>query len=247
MIHYNSRGTRFHAAGFGPATDGLRVDCYDNPGDYLGSGIDGLEAYVHGNAQDQIGQITKRGKIVIYGDVGQTFLYGAKGGEVYVLGNAAGRPMINAVGRRAWSSTARPWTSWPSRSWPAIRCEGGGFAIVNGLRFDDFGNVVPWKCPIRAAISSRWPPAGRSTSATRIARWSTSSSTAGPTGRCGAADWKLILPYLEENQRLFGIRIDRDLLTVDGVQRSPAQVYRKVMPKKGRRGRGGNGMDEVGE
>ena len=38
IIHYNSRGTRFHAAGFGPATDGLRVDCYDNPGDYLGSG-----------------------------------------------------------------------------------------------------------------------------------------------------------------------------------------------------------------
>jgi len=99
IIHYNSRGTRFHAVGFGPATDGLRVDCYDNPGDYLGSGTDGLEVYVHGNAQDQIGQITKRGKIVIYGDVGQTFLYGAKGGEVYVLGNAAGRPMINAVGR----------------------------------------------------------------------------------------------------------------------------------------------------
>ena len=24
-------------------TDGLRIDCYDNPGDYLGSGIDGLE------------------------------------------------------------------------------------------------------------------------------------------------------------------------------------------------------------
>ena len=92
IVHYNSRGTRFHAAGFGPATDGLRIDCYDNPGDYLGSGMDGLEVYVHGNAQDQIGQITKRGKMVIYGDVGQTFLYGAKGGEIYVLGNAAGRP-----------------------------------------------------------------------------------------------------------------------------------------------------------
>ena len=32
-----------------------------------------------------------------------------------------------------------------------------------------------------------------------------------------AADWKLILPYLEENERLFGIRIEQDLLTVDGV------------------------------
>ena len=31
-------------AGFGPQTDGLRIDCYDNPGDYLVSGMDGLEA-----------------------------------------------------------------------------------------------------------------------------------------------------------------------------------------------------------
>ena len=99
IIHYNSRGTRFHAAGFGPKTDGLRVDCYDNPGDYLGSGMDGLEAYVHCNAQDQLGQIAKRGKMVIYGDAGQTFLYGAKGGSVYVMGNVAGRPLINAVGK----------------------------------------------------------------------------------------------------------------------------------------------------
>ena len=58
----------------------------------MGSGIDGLEITVHGNAQDQFGQIIKRGKMVIHGDVGQTFMYGAKGGVVYVLGNAAGRP-----------------------------------------------------------------------------------------------------------------------------------------------------------
>ncbi|MGQ9719032.1 MAG: hypothetical protein ACUVWK_04240 [Nitrososphaerales archaeon] len=53
--------------------------------------------YVHGNAQDQVGQILRSGKLVVY--VGQTFMYGAKGGEVYVLGNAAGRPLINAVGK----------------------------------------------------------------------------------------------------------------------------------------------------
>ena len=48
----------------------------------------------------------------------------------------------------------------------------------------------------------------------------------------GAEDWKLILPYLEENQRLFGIRIKEDLLTVDGVLREPKEVYQKVMPRK---------------
>jgi hypothetical protein len=44
-----------------------------------------------------------------------------------------------------------------------------------------------------------------------------------------AADWELILPYLEENQRLFGITIEQ-LLTVNGQQHKPAQVYRKVVP-----------------
>jgi hypothetical protein len=42
----------------------------------------------------------------------------------------------------------------------------------------------------------------------------------------------LILPYLQANERYFGISIERDLLTVDGAGRSPGQVYRKVYPVK---------------
>jgi hypothetical protein len=41
------------------------------------------------------------------------------------------------------------------------------------------------------------------------------------------ADWKLIEPYLRENERQFGIMID-NLLTVDGDRRDPRAVYRKV-------------------
>jgi hypothetical protein len=41
------------------------------------------------------------------------------------------------------------------------------------------------------------------------------------------ADWALIQPYLEENERLFGIRIE-ELLTVVGELRQPQDVYRKV-------------------
>ena len=44
-------------------------------------------------------------------------------------------------------------------------------------------------------------------------------------------DWELILPYLQENERLFGIKVD-DLLTVDGKLLKPAEVYRKVAPVK---------------
>jgi hypothetical protein len=41
-------------------------------------------------------------------------------------------------------------------------------------------------------------------------------------------DWELILPYLKENERLFGISINRHLLTVDGKRRKPGGVYRTI-------------------
>jgi hypothetical protein len=43
-------------------------------------------------------------------------------------------------------------------------------------------------------------------------------------------DWALILPYLRVNETLFGISIERDLLTVDGTRRQPSEAYRKVRP-----------------
>ena len=42
-------------------------------------------------------------------------------------------------------------------------------------------------------------------------------------------DWELILPYLEENERLFNVKIN-DLLTVDGDVLKPLKVFRKVIP-----------------
>ncbi len=41
------------------------------------------------------------------------------------------------------------------------------------------------------------------------------------------ADWNLMVPYLEENERLFGIAVE-SLLTVTGKIRRPEEVYRKV-------------------
>ena len=45
------------------------------------------------------------------------------------------------------------------------------------------------------------------------------------------SDWKLIEPYLEENEKLFDITINR-LLTVDGEKKAPKDVYRKIRPSK---------------
>jgi len=231
LIHYNSRGTRFHAAGFGPATDGLRVDCYDNPGDYLGSGMDGLACYVHCNAQDQLGQITKRGKLVVYGDVGQTFLYGAKGGEFYVLGNAAGRPMINAVGKPRVVINGTALDFLAESFMAGDPHNGGGFAILNGVRFEGDGQIVPLEQPYPGSNLLSLASGGaiyvRDPHETLVEE----QLNAGAYLPLTAADWKLILPYLQENERLFDIQIERDLLTVDGRLRNPREVYRKVVPK----------------
>jgi glutamate synthase domain-containing protein 1/glutamate synthase domain-containing protein 3 len=231
LIHYNSRGTRFHAAGFGAATDGLRVDCYDNAGDYLASGIDGLEAYVHGNAQDQLCQISKRGKVVIYGDVGQTFLYGAKGGDIFVLGNAAGRPMINAVGKPKVVINGTALDFLAESFMAGNPLSGGGFAIVNGLRVEDDGAVLPLQLPYPGSNLLSLASGGaiyvRDPHRTLV----NEQLNGGVFGRLSKEDWKLILPYLQENERQFDIQVERDLLTVDGFLLEPRQVYRKVMPK----------------
>ena len=47
-----------------------------------------------------------------------------------------------------------------------------------------------------------------------------------------AADWDLILPYLQENERLFGISIEEDLLTIEGRLHAPDEIYRKVQAVK---------------
>ena len=231
-MHYNSRGTRFHGVGLGPQTDGLRIDCYDNPGDYLGSGIDGLEIHVHGNAQDQLCQISKRGKLVVHGDVGQTFLYGAKGGAIYVLGNAAGRPMINAVGspRVVINGTALDFLAESFMAGDPRT--GGGFAIVNGLRCELDGRLVPLDSPYPGSNLLSLASGGAIYVRDPHHKLVDEQLNGGAYRPLGTADWRLMLPYLEENQRLFGVRIEEDLLTVDGVLRLPAEVYRKVMPRK---------------
>ncbi len=43
-------------------------------------------------------------------------------------------------------------------------------------------------------------------------------------------DWELILPLLEENEKLFGISIQNDLLSVHGRKKQFKDVYRKVQP-----------------
>ncbi len=228
FICYGYKGQRFTGCGLGNESDGVRIDVYDSSGDYLASGIDGLEIYVHGNAQDQLGQIMKRGKLVVYGDVGQTFMYGAKGGEVYVMGNAAGRPLINAVGRPRVVINGTCLDYLAESFMAGDPLNGGGFVVLNGISFDNTGKVVGLDTPYPGsnlfslasggAIYVRDPHhtvVDDQLNGVQIVELST-------------ADWGLIRPYLEENERLFGISIAKDLLTVGHEQKNPQEVYRKV-------------------
>jgi glutamate synthase domain-containing protein 1/glutamate synthase domain-containing protein 3 len=232
FIVYGLRGHRFIGCGFGPDTTGVRIDLFGSSGDYVASGIDGMEVYIHDNAQDQLGQIMKAGRLVIYGDVGQAFMYGAKGGEVYILGNAAGRPLINAVGRPrvVINGTCLDYLAESFMAGDALK--GGGFAIVNGIEFDNKGRVVPQESPYPGSNLFSLASGGAIYVRDPHGKLVPEQLNGGRFTELTEEDWQLIRPYLETNERLFGISVERDLLTVDGVRRAPEDVYVKVSAVK---------------
>jgi glutamate synthase domain-containing protein 1/glutamate synthase domain-containing protein 3 len=228
FIVYGYRGQRFTGNGFGPNTSEVRIDVYGSSGDYLASGIDGMEIYVHDNAQDQLGQIMKDGKLVVFGDVGQTFMYGAKGGSVYVMGNAAGRPLINAVGRPRVVINGTALDYLAESFMAGDPHAGGGFVVLNGMAFDDQGKLVELPTPYPGANLFSLASGGAIFARDPQRQLSEDQLNGGEFAEFTDADWKLILPYLEENERLFGISIEKDLLTVNGRKQKPSAVYRKV-------------------
>jgi len=233
FIVYNAQGQRFCGSGLGPHTTGVRIDVYDSSGDYLGSSMDGAELYIHGNGQDQLGQILKNGKLVVFGDVGQTFMYGAKGGEAYVLGNAAGRPLINAVGkpRVVINGTCLDYLAESFMAGDPLN--GGGFVVVNGLEPDDeTGNFIEQETPYPGSNLFSLASGGAIYIRDPHHKLVEEQLNGGEFSILTAEDWALILPYLEENERLFGISIENDLLVVNGEKKTPQEVYRKVKPLK---------------
>jgi glutamate synthase domain-containing protein 1/glutamate synthase domain-containing protein 3 len=231
FIAYGYKGQRFNGCGLSQDSDGVRIDIYDSSGDYLASGIDGMEIYVHGNAQDQLGQVMKRGKLVIYGDVGQTFMYGAKGGEVYVMGNAAGRPLINAVGRPRIVINGTCLDYLAESFMAGDPLNGGGFVVMNGIGFDGDGNILPLESPYPGSNLFSLASGGAIYLRDPQGLVDNEQLNGGEFTPLGEKDWELILPYLQENERLFGIKIN-DLLTVNGERKNYAEVYRKVQVVK---------------
>ena len=227
IIH--ARGHRFIANGLGAKSHDVRIDVYGSSGDYLASGIDGAEVFVHGNAQDQLAQIMKEGRLVVYGNVGQTFMYAAKGGEAFVLGNAAGRPMINAVGkpRVVINGTCLDYLAESFMAGDPLH--GGGFIILNGITFDDDGNIIELETPYPGGNLFSLASGGAIYIRDPYQKVSIEQLNGGEFVKFTNRDWTLIQPYLEDNERLFGIPIAR-LLEVGGKPLSPEEIYRKIRP-----------------
>jgi glutamate synthase domain-containing protein 1/glutamate synthase domain-containing protein 3 len=230
FIAFDWRGARFAGCGLGESSDDARIDLYGDLGDYLGSGLDGAQIFVHGDAQDQVGQILKRGQLVIYGDVGQTFLYGAKGGEIFVRGSAAGRPLINAVGspRAVINGTCLDYLAESFMAGDPLN--GGGFVILNGVTFDEKGNLAELDTPYPGGNLFSLASGGAIYLRDPHGKVDDEQLNGGQFADLTDADWKLIEPYLRRNEELFGIKL-ADLLRVDGKFQSPSCVYRKVQVK----------------
>lgn len=224
----DTHGQRFIGAGLGPRTRGIRIDVYGSPGDYLGSGLDGAELIVHANGQDQLGQILSDGKLVIHGDVGQTFLYGAKGGEAYVLGNAAGRPLINAVGKPKVVINGTCLDYLAESFMAGNPLFGGGFVVLNGMKFDSRGRPVDLPTPYPGGNLFSLASGGAIYVRDPKKLVGEEQLNGGRISRVTRADWDLIHPHLKENEKLFGISVEGFLLKVDGVAKPPEEVYRKI-------------------
>ncbi len=225
-----THGHRFIGNGLAGVDAGTRIDIYGAPGDYIASGSDGLEIQLHNNGQDQLAQIMKAGKFVVHGDVGQTFMYAAKGGEVYVRGNAAGRPLINAVGkpRVVINGTCLDYLAESFMAGDPL--DGGGFVVLNGLTYDERSQLVDMETPYPGGNLFSLASGGAIYVRDPHGVVSEDQLNGGEFQPFTPEDWALIKPYLEENARLFDISIER-LLSVDGVEKEPSQVYRKIRPR----------------
>ncbi len=223
------RGQRFAGCGLGPGSEGFRIDCYGNVGDYTASGLDGGVLHIHMNGQDQLAQIMKSGELVIHGDVGQAFGYGIKGGQIFIRGSAAGRPLINGVGKPQVVINGSCLDYLAESFMAGDPLHGGGFCIVNGIEYNEAGQLVDLPEPYPGgnlfSLASGGAIYVRDPHQTVIEP----QLNGGELVDLTPEDWALIEPLLQRNAEHFGITVER-LLTVDGEVRPPAAVYRKVQP-----------------
>jgi glutamate synthase domain-containing protein 3 len=109
---------------------------------------------------------------------------------------------------------------------------GGGFVVVNELQADERGTFKELDTPYPGSNLFSLASGGALYIRDPHGKLVSEQLNGGEFAILTQEDWELIVPYLEENERLFGIAVEEDLLTVNGDKKTPQEVYRKVRPKK---------------
>src|SRR5438552_1213637 len=105
---------------------------------------------------------------------------------------------------------------------------GGGFVVVNGLRPSFDGRFVKQEYPYPGSNLFSLASGGAIFIRDPYRNVSSEQLNGGQLAEFTMKDWELIYPFLEENERLFGISVKKDLLNGHDSPMDPSQVYRKV-------------------
>ena len=146
-------------------------------------------------------------------------------------GSAAGRPLINAVGRprAVINGTCLDYLAESFMAGDPLN--GGGFAILNGVTFNASGQLVELDSPYPGGNLFSLASGGAIYLRDPRRLVSDSQLNGGEFTPFTRNDWATIQPYLEENQRLFGVAVD-DLLRANGQVQAPEKIYRKIQPHR---------------
>ncbi|MCI0693373.1 glutamate synthase-related protein [candidate division KSB1 bacterium] len=140
FIVYKQTGQRYLGCGFGPKSDGVEIHLYGNSGQDIANSMMGGTVIVHGDAQNDMSKILHSGTVVVHGLAGNTGLYGAKGGEVFVRKSTGIRWVINSV-----SSPSGPGLKVFIVGAPMeylAESLMGGTIVVMGLDWNERGDLV---------------------------------------------------------------------------------------------------------
>jgi hypothetical protein len=105
--------------------------------------------------------------------------------------------------------------------------EGGGFVILNGIKFNQKGEMVELDTPYPGGNLFSLASGGAIYIRDPHHKIEEGQLNGGRFAELTEKDWAVMLPYLKENERLFNISID-DLLTVNGELLAFNKAYRKV-------------------
>ncbi|MCG8608117.1 glutamate synthase-related protein [bacterium] len=97
FIVYKTTGQRYLGVGFGPYSHEMEMHIYGSPGQDIGNSMMGGTIHVHADAQNDMAKILHSGTVVVHGLAGNTGLYGAKGGEIFIRDSVGTRWVINSV------------------------------------------------------------------------------------------------------------------------------------------------------